>query len=169
MAINLNMDNLKDWSVESQDQKPKILDEVRDVMRLHHYSIHTERTYLDWIKQYIGFHRMKSRNDLAEGEKKIEAFLTHLAVDERVAAATQNNALVFLYKRVLEQPLDETIHAVRAEKKLNVPVVLTREKVMKAIPLMDGVSQLIVKLLYGRAACGSWRRSGCVCRIWIMP
>jgi integron integrase len=121
-------------------------------MRLHHYSIHTERTYLDWIKRYIAFHRMKSRDDLAEGEKKIEAFLTHLAVDERVAAATQNqamNALVFLYKRVLEQPLDETINAARAEKKLNVPVVLTREEVMKVIPLLDGVPQLVVKLLYG--------------------
>ena len=100
--------------MQSQDQKPKILDQVRDVMRLHHYSIHTERTYLDWIKRYIAFHRMKSRDDLAEGEKKIEAFLTHLAVDGQVAAATQNqamNALVFLYKRVLGQPLDETINA----------------------------------------------------------
>ena len=138
--------------MQSQDQKPKILDQVRDVMRLHHYSIHTERTYLDWIKRYIAFHRMKSRDDLAEGEKKIEAFLTHLAVDGQVAAATQNqamNALVFLYKRVLGQPLDETINAVRAEKKLNVPVVLTREEVMKVIPLLGGTPQLIVKLLYG--------------------
>lgn len=66
-----------------------------------------------------------------------------------MAAATQNNALVFLYKRVLEQPLDETINAVRAEKKLNVPVVLTREEVMKVIPLLDGVPQLIVKLPNG--------------------
>jgi integron integrase len=138
--------------MQSQDQKPKILDQVRDVMRLHHYSIHTERTYLDWIKRYIAFHRMKSRDDLVEGEKKIEAFLTHLAVDGQVAAATQNqamNALVFLYKRVLGQPLDETINAVRAEKKLNVPVVLTREEVMKVIPLLGGTPQLIVKLLYG--------------------
>ncbi len=138
--------------MQSQDSNVKILDQIRQVMRLHHYSIHTERTYLDWIKRYIAFHRMKSRDDLAEGEKKIEAFLTHLAVDERVASATQNqamNALVFLYKRVLEQPLDDTINAVRAEKKTNVPVVLTREEVMKVIPLLDGVPQLIVKLLYG--------------------
>ena len=103
-----------------QDSKTKILDQIRQVLRLHHYSIHTERIYLDWIKRYIAFHRMKSRDDLAEGEQKIEAFLTHLAVDQRVAAATQNqamNALVFLYKRVLERPLNETINAVRAEKK----------------------------------------------------
>lgn len=57
------------------------MDQVRNIMRLHHYSIHTERTYIDWIKRYIAFHRMKSRDDLANGESKIEAFLTPLAVD----------------------------------------------------------------------------------------
>jgi integron integrase len=135
-----------------QDSKTKILDQIREVLRLHHYSIHTERAYLDWIKRYIAFHRMKSRHDLAGGEQKIEAFLTHLAVDQRVAAATQNqamNALVFLYKRVLDQPLNESINAVRAERKINVPVVLTRDEVMQVIPLLEGVPQLIVKLLYG--------------------
>ncbi|MBI4595551.1 MAG: phage integrase N-terminal SAM-like domain-containing protein [Candidatus Tectomicrobia bacterium] len=57
-----------------------LLDEVRDYMGLHHYSIHTERTYCDWIKKFVQFHDMKSRNDLSAGEKKIELFLTHLAV-----------------------------------------------------------------------------------------
>ena len=112
--------------MQSQDQKPKILHQVRSIMRLHHYSIHTERSYIDWIKRYIAFHLMKSREDLAGGERKIEAFLTHLAVDEQVASATQNqamNALVFLYKRVLQLPLNETINAVRADRKVNVPVV----------------------------------------------
>ena len=144
--------NIKDSPMQSQDQKPKILDQVRSVMRLHHYSIHTERTYIDWIKRYIAFHRMKSREDLANGERKIEAFLTHLAVDEQVASATQNqamNALVFLYKRVLQLPLNETINAVRADRKVNVPVVLTREEVVKVISLLEGAQQLIVKLLYG--------------------
>ena len=73
--------------MQSQDQQPKILDQIRSMMRLHHYSIHTERTYIDWIKRYIVFHRMKSREDLANGERKIEAFLAHLAVDEQVASA----------------------------------------------------------------------------------
>ena len=63
----------------------KLLDEVRDVMRLHHYSIHTGRTYAEWIKKYVRFHGMSSRDDLKDGEKKIEAFLTHLAVDKNVA------------------------------------------------------------------------------------
>lgn len=138
--------------MQSQERKPKIIDQVRNVMRLQHYSIHTERTYIDWIKRYIAFHRMKSRDDLADGERKIEAFLTHLAVDEGVASATQNqamNALVFLYKRVLQLPLNETINAVRSDRKMNVPVVLTREEVVKVISLLEGVPQLIVKLLYG--------------------
>ena len=130
----------------------KLLDEVRDVMRLHHYSIHTERTYCDWIKRYIRYHSMTGRQDLIDGEAKIEAFLTHLAVDKTVAPSTQNqamNALVFLYKHVLKQPLDQEINAVRASRKINVPVVMTREEVAQIIALMEGVPQLVVKLLYG--------------------
>ena len=111
--------------MDGQDQKPELLDEVRRKMRLHHYSIHTERSYIDWIKRYVGFHRMSCREDLADGERKIEAFLSELAVKGKVSPSTQNqamNALVFLYKRVLEQPLGGAIDAVRAERKVNVPV-----------------------------------------------
>jgi len=63
---------------------------MQNFMRLHHYSIHTERTYCDWIKKFVQFHEMKSREDLSDGEKKIEAFLTHLAVQGNVAPSTQN-------------------------------------------------------------------------------
>jgi integron integrase len=121
-------------------------------MRLHHYSIHTERSYTDWIKRYIHFHRMRSREDLANGESKIETFLTDLAVNGKVAPSTQNqamNALVFLYRQVLKAPLEEKIDAVRADRKVNVPVVLTREEVAKVVSLLDGEAQTIVKLLYG--------------------
>ncbi len=138
--------------MESKDQPPKILDQVRNVMRVHHYSIHTERSYLDWIKRYITFHHMRSREDLAGAEAKIEAFLTSLAVHDRVAASTQNqamNALVFLYRQVLKMPLDQRIDAVRAERKVNVPVVLTSQEVAKLLPFLEGEPQLIVKLLYG--------------------
>ena len=130
----------------------KILDEVRDVMRRNHYSIHTERTYCDWIKKYIHFHGMNSRNDLKDGEKKIEAFLTHLAVNRNVAPSTQNqakNALVFLYKKVLKNQLNEEINAVRANKKIHVPVVMTREETAKVISMTEGTPQLAVKLMYG--------------------
>jgi site-specific recombinase XerD len=119
----------------------KLLDEVRDYLRLHHYSIHTERTYCDWIKKYVQYHKMTRREDLAEGEKKIEAFLTHLAVERNVSPATQNqamNALVFLYKKVLKLPLDDEINAVRAKKKANIPVVLSREETARLIVSMGG-------------------------------
>jgi integron integrase len=138
--------------MKSQEQTPRLLDQVRDVMRLHHYSIHTERSYTDWIKRYIHFHRMRSREDLANGESKIETFLTDLAVNGKVAPSTQNqamNALVFLYRQVLKAPLEEKIDAVRADRKVNVPVVLTREEVAKVVSLLDGEAQTIVKLLYG--------------------
>lgn len=128
------------------------MDEVRDVMRLFHYSIHTERTYCKWIKQFVQFHSMKSREDLADGEVKIELFLTHLAVHGNVAAATQNqamNALVFLYRKVLKQDLNGQIHAVRAAKKKNIPVVLTKEETTKVLSMMTNTPQLVAKLLYG--------------------
>jgi integron integrase len=129
-----------------------LLDEARRVLRLHHYSIHTERSYVDWIVRYVRFHKMQSRADLQPAEAKMEAFLSDLAVNQHVAPATQNqamNALVFLYKRVLEQPLEGKIDALRAEQKVHVPVVLTREEVASVISLLEGTPQLVVKLLYG--------------------
>jgi site-specific recombinase XerD len=136
----------------TKSQQPKLLDQVRQVLRLHHYSIHTERSYVDWIVRFVLFHRMRSREDLFPAEAKIESFLTDLAVHANVAPATQNqamNALVFLYKRVLNHPLQGSINAVRADKKINVPVVMTREEVAAVISLMDGTTQVVAKLLYG--------------------
>ena len=136
----------------STNNDRKIMDQIHDYMRLHHYSIHTERSYCDWIKRFILFHRMISRNDFADGEAKIERFLTHLAVSEDVAPATQNqamNALVFLYRKILEADLDQKIDAVRAKRRKSIPVVMTREEVRVVILLMKGTAQLIVKLLYG--------------------
>ena len=78
--------------MEGQAQAPRLLVQVRNVLRLHHYSIHTERSYVDWIKRYVRFHHMGCREDLADGERKIEAFVTDLAVRGKVAASTQNQA-----------------------------------------------------------------------------
>src|ERR687895_407227 len=119
---------------------------------LHHYSIHTERSYVEWIVRFARFHGMRSRDDLFPAEPKIESFLTDLAVNGNVAATTQNqamNALVFLYKRVLNHAMEGRINAVRADKKINVPVVMTREEVVAVISLMDGTAQVVAKLLYG--------------------
>lgn len=77
----------------AKSQQPRLLDEVRQVLRLHHYSIHTERSYADWIVRFVQFHHMRSREDLLPPEPKIEAFLTHLAVNKNVAPATQNLAM----------------------------------------------------------------------------
>jgi integron integrase len=138
--------------MSSQGQTPRLLDQVRETMRLHHYSIHTERSYVDWIKRYVHFHQMRSREDLADGERKIEAFLTDLAVKGQVSPSTQNqamNALVFLYRQVLKMPLEERIDAVRADRKIHAPVVLTPEEVSRVMVWLEGEAELVVKLLYG--------------------
>ena len=130
----------------------RILEEMRDVMRRRHYSIHTERSYCDWVKRYIKHFNIQSRDDLSDGERKIERYLTFLARERNVAPSTQNqalNALVFFYKHVLKQPLDQTINAERATKKVKVPVVVTRDETKRIISAMSGIHQLVVKLLYG--------------------
>ncbi len=104
----------------SSKKEKRLLDDVRNVIRLKHYSIHTERSYCGWVRRYVRYHRMASRDDLKGGKKKIEQFLTYLAIDKNVAPSTQNqamNALVFLYKKVLKEPLDEEIDAIGAKEK----------------------------------------------------
>ncbi len=136
----------------SSKKEKRLLDDVRNVIRLKHYSIHTERSYCGWVRRYVQYHRMASRDDLKGGEKKIEQFLTYLAIDKNVAPSTQNqamNALVFLYRKVLKEPLDEEINAIRAKEKKNVPEVMTREEVRQMIGIMEGTPQLIVKLWKG--------------------
>jgi integrase len=131
---------------------PTLIEDVRRVLRLHHYSIHTERAYVEWIVRFVQFHRMQSRADLGPAEAKLEAFLTNLAIQGNVAAAPQNqamHALVFLYKRVLHHPLEDRINAVRADKKVNVPVVMTRDEVATVLSLMEGTPPRVAKLLYG--------------------
>ena len=84
--------------------KAKLLDQLREVMRVKHYSIRTERSYADWVRRYVRFHRMGSRDELLPAEPKMEAFLSDLAVNGNVAVSTQNqafNALLFLYRDVL--------------------------------------------------------------------
>ena len=131
--------------------KHKLMDQVREVLRVKHYSIRTERCYCDWIRRYIKYHRMRSREELFPGGSKTEEFLSDLAVNGQVAASTQNqafNALLFLYGQVLHQPL-ENIQAVRADRPVRLPTVLTPEEVKTVIAAMSGVPQLVVKLLYG--------------------
>jgi integron integrase len=131
--------------------KLKLLDQLREVARLKHYSIRTERSYADWVRRYVQFHRMKSREELLPAEPKIEAFLSDLAVRGQVAVSTQNqafNALLFLYREVLHTQLGN-IDSVRATRPARVPTVLTPEEARQVIAAMAGTPQLVVKLIYG--------------------
>jgi len=128
----------------------KLLDQVRDVLRLKHYSFRTEQAYVDWVRRFILFHH--KRHPAEMGAPEIEAFLTHLAVDENVAASTQNQALCaleFLYREVLHREWDDSIAPVRAKKPRRLPTVLTKDEARRVIGLMSGVHQLMAKLLYG--------------------
>lgn len=130
--------------------KPRLLDQVRDALRVRHYSIRTEASYLQWIKRFILFHH--KRHPLEMGEQEITAFLTHLAVDKHVAPSTQNQALaaiLFLYKEVLEQELDWMDGIVRAKRPTRIPEVLSPEQVSRLLGQIEGMHQLIARLLYG--------------------
>jgi len=131
-------------------EKPRLIDQTRNVLRLFHYSIRTEETYIQWIKRFIFFHNKRHPKDM--GEKEVRSFLTHLAVDKHVSASTQNQALsaiLFLYKRVLEIELEWIDDVVRAKRPKYLPVVLSRDEVKKLLNVMSGTNGLIVKLLYG--------------------
>jgi integron integrase len=131
--------------------KPKkLLEQVRDALRVKHYAYRTERTYIFWIRRFILFHEKRHPSEM--GSKQIQEFLTHLAVERNVSASTQNqalNALIFLYKKVLRIDLTDPIEAVRARRSTRLPVVLSKSEAFKVIDLISGEPQLIVKLLYG--------------------
>ncbi|MCY7406850.1 MAG: integron integrase [Alkalinema sp. CAN_BIN05] len=133
-------------------EKPpkKLLEQVRDQIRLKHYSYRTEDTYTQWIRRYILFHNKRHPKEM--GVPEIEAFLSHLAVEGKVAASTQNQALsaiLFLYQQVLNQELDGRVNALRAKRPEYLPTVLTPEEVNSVLLQMSGVHRLIVQILYG--------------------
>ena len=133
-----------------QNRPKKLLDQVREKIRLRHYSIRTEDTYVSWIKRYILYHKKRHPNEM--GKAEIEAFLSHLALDRKVSASTQNqafNALLFLYRHVLDKDIGDDINAIRAKKPKRLPTVMTREETIRVINALSGVHQLMAKLLYG--------------------
>ena len=130
--------------------KPKLLDRVHSVARLRHLSLGTERAYSDWIRRFILFHR--KRHPAEMGAEEIRQFLSHLAVEGRVAASTQNVALcalLFLYRDVLgvELPYVEGIQ--RAKRPVRIPVVFTRQEAGRLLKQLTGTYGIIVGLLYG--------------------
>jgi len=136
---------------QAQPPRKKLLTQVREALRTRHYSYRTEKSYIQWIRRYILFHHKRHPREM--GLPEIESFLTHLAVEEHVAASTQNqalSALLFLYREVLHIEIPESaLHIVRARKPKRLPVVLTRSEVQRILALLEGQAQLIAQLLYG--------------------
>lgn len=133
-----------------ESRRSPLMEQVRRALRVRHYSIRTEQTYVHWIKRFIYFHDLRHPAEMSEQE--VAAFLSHLAVHDRVAASTQNqalNALVFLYKHVLDRPLGDIVGAVRAKRPQRLPVVLTQDEVREIFKHLDGIPWLVACLLYG--------------------
>lgn len=136
--------------MDDRERSPRLLDRVREAIRVRHYSIRTEDTYVHWIRRFVLFH--DKRHPAQMGEPEVARFLTHLAVDRHVAPATQNqalNALVFLYKAVLDRPLEEVQGVVRAKRQQRLPVVLTTDEVASLLRELAGVNWLVACLQYG--------------------
>lgn len=128
----------------------KLVHRTRRIMRRKHYSYRTEQRYISWLRRFIAFH--SNRHPVHMGRAEIEAFLTHLAVRDRVAASTQNQALsaiLFLYRMVLDKPLKFPLDAVRARRPRTMPTVLSKEEIQHVLGCLSGNHQLMARLLYG--------------------
>lgn len=131
-------------------EKPKLLDQVRAAIRVRHYSIRTEKTYVKWIRQYILYHGKRHPSDLEA--RHVGAFLSHLAVERNVAASTQNQALcaiIFLYRHVLEIEIGEIGNLVFAKKPQRLPEVFSKDEVRRVMQKMSGPHGLMAWLMYG--------------------
>lgn len=135
---------------QNPSQPPRLLDQVISRLRVKHYSLRTEKTYVDWIKRYIWFHDKKHPKDM--GAPEVEAFLSHLAVERNVSSSTQNqakSALLFLYKEVLGLELPWLDNVTQAKVPKRLPVVMTQQEVQAVLTRLDGTVWLIASLLYG--------------------
>ena len=120
-------------------EKPKLLEQMSNVMRIKHYSLKTEKSYIQWVRRYIYFHNKQHPDEM--GTLEVKQFLNYLAVEQNVAASTQNqalNAIVFLYKQVLNKELG-MVDAIRARKPKYLPVVLTVEETLLVLSHLSGV------------------------------
>lgn len=129
----------------------RLMDQVREVLRYYHYAYSTEQSYCSWILQYIKFYGGKTHpKDM--GKNEVERFLSHLAEKKNVATATQKqalNALIFLYKKVLDIDLGDGIAPTRSKRRMNLPTVFTQDEVSKILANISGKHRLMAQLLYG--------------------
>ena len=129
---------------------PRLMQRVRERLRLKHYSLRTEQAYLGWVRRFILANGKRHPKEM--GAAEAERFLTSLAVDRNVAAGTQNQALaalLFLYREVLDLDLPWLQSIVRAKRPQRVPVVLSTEEVTRLLTMLDGREWLLAALLYG--------------------
>ena len=127
----------------------KLLDQLSDAIRLKHYSLRTEESYLDWVRRYILFHNKRHPQDM--GAPEIQAFLVHLATGHNLAASTQNQALsaiLFLYREVLHKEIDPILLS-SAKRPERLPTVLTHEETLRVINQLTGTHKLMAQILYG--------------------
>lgn len=130
--------------------RAQLLEQMRDAIRVRHYSIRTEDAYLAWIKRFILFHNKRHPKEM--GAIEIQQFLSHLAVKENVAASTQNQclcALIFLYKQVLDIELPQFEEIVWAKKPKKLPVVFSKAEVKVVLDQLSGTYWIMANLLYG--------------------
>jgi len=128
----------------------QLMDQMRQALRSRHYSRRTEHAYCLWVRRFIYFHGV--RHPVEMGEAEVNAFLTHLAVEQHVSASTQTqalSALLFLYRHVLDRQLGELGELVRARKQKRLPVVLTRDEVRDVLGCLQGDKRLMASLMYG--------------------
>ncbi len=130
--------------------KSPLLASLIEQMRLRHYSARTIQTYVSWVVRYITFHNKRHPREL--GREHVEEFLSSLAIVSNVSASTQNQALAaisFLYRDVLSIPLEDSEALARAKRPVRLPVVLTRDEILRLLSEMEGTPQLVAMLLYG--------------------
>ena len=135
---------------QSNHANHRLIDQIREVLRLKHYSRRTELSYIQWIRRYIIYHNKRHPSEM--GADEITAFLSYLAVKRNVSAGTQNlalSAILFLYKHVLEVKLPWLDKVVRAKQTKHLPVVLTREEIKALLAQFDGTYWLLFSMMYG--------------------
>ena len=129
---------------------PRLLDRVRNTIRARHYSPKTEKTYVAWVRRYVMFHRKRHPSEM--GEDEVRSFLSWLAVERRVSASTQNqalSALLFLYREVLGEPIGWIENIAPAKRSTHLPVVLTPTEVRSLLDKLNGTSWLMASVMYG--------------------
>ncbi len=145
--------------LDTRDQWKIAAEDMHNIMRLKHLALKTEQTYLNWVRKFYWFVNGEPPGELKSNH--VKDFLTHLAVERKVAASTQNqafSALLFLFRHVLDKPLDDISEAIRVNKKRRLPVVLTQPEVERLLTEMSGVNRLMAQIIYG----GGLRLKECV-------